>query len=346
MKTDMPLKVLMMQHGEDLLPLFGLPYAELIQVETIELPTTQTRLDNVLHIRTPKGQEYLLVVEWQGYPDKSILWRLTSYLAWLAQRYPDKTVIGSVVYLTQASDMGDTLLQWIDGQIVYHCHFSCVQLWKLDAQAALASSSPGLCALSPLMAGVSEELILQALNTILTRVTEPARQKNLLSILTTFAEPWISTEQLLRLVGKERLMESKIWSTLLAEAMDKAMEEKETEFAQRIASLEEEYKAEVEEYKAEVEEYKAKEEEYKAKEEEYKAKEAERAEKLHINELQQTLENALITRFPQAPLKLIRDVRQVTQPSHINDLIVALVIVQDAEEFAHKVQEILHAGKN
>jgi hypothetical protein len=72
-----------------------------------------------------------------------------------------------------------------------------------DAQAALASGNPCLCALSPLMDGVSEKLIRQALDTILTRVTEPVRQKNLLSILTTFAEPWMSTEQLLRLVGKE-----------------------------------------------------------------------------------------------------------------------------------------------
>ncbi len=95
MKTDIPLKVLTMQHGADLLLLFGMPSAELVRVETIELPATRTRLDNVLHIRSPNGQEYLLVVEWQGYTDKAILWRLTRYLAWLAQRYPGKTVKGA-----------------------------------------------------------------------------------------------------------------------------------------------------------------------------------------------------------------------------------------------------------
>jgi hypothetical protein len=227
-KTDIPLKVLTMQHGADLLPLFGMPSAELVRVETIELPATRTRLDNVLHIRSPNGQEYLLVVEWQGYTDKAIL-------------------------------------------------------------------------------------------------ATPPQQNNLLSILTTFSEPWMSTEQILRLVGKERLMESKIWNTLLAEAMDEVMEKKEEEYAQKLASVEEAYKTEVEAYKA---------------------KESEWSTKLYINELQQTLENALITRFPQAPVRLMRDIRQVSQSSQFNDLIVALVAVQDVEGFEQKLQEILHASKN
>ena len=333
MKTDIPLKVLTMQHGKDLLPLFGMPDAELLRVETLELPATRTRLDNVLHIRSPKGQEYLLVVEWQGYADKAILWRLTSYLAWLALRYPDKTVLGTVVYLAPAYDMGDTLRQWIDDQLVYHCQLASVKLWQQDAQAALASGNLGLCALSPLMAGASEQVVLQALDTIL-RTATPPQQSNLLSILTTFSEPWVSTEHILRLVGKERLMESKIWNTLLAEAL----EETKTEFAQKLASIEAERKAEVEERTAEVEEYKAEVEEYKAQ--------AEQATKLHMNDMQQALENALITRFPQAPVRLMRDIRQLSQSSQFNDLIIALVAVQDVEEFEHKLQEVLHVGKN
>jgi hypothetical protein len=180
-------------------------------------------------------------------------------------------------------------------------------------------------------------------------------------------------------------MESQIWNTLLAEEVDKAVDkavteavteavgktidEKETEFAQKIAFIEEQRRAEVEAYKAqlaaykaqleaeeqrsEVEAYKAKEEEhraemevYKAQLEAYKAKEAGQAATLHINDLHQALENALVTRFPQATIKLMRDVRQVTRPSQINDLLVALVAVQDMAAFAHKVQEILHADKN
>jgi hypothetical protein len=122
-------------------------------------------------------------------------------------------------------------------------------------------------------------------------------------------------------------MESKIWNTLLAEAMDDIK-----------ARVVEEYKVEVEEYKAEVEEYKAEAEAYKAQ--------AEQAARLHINDMQQALENALITRFPQAPVRLMRDIRQLSQSSQFNDLIIALVAVQDVEEFEHKLQEVLHVGKN
>jgi hypothetical protein len=105
-------------------------------------------------------------------------------------------------------------------------------------------------------------------------------KKNLLSVLTTFSEPWMSAEQLLRLVGKERLMESQIWNTLLAEELDKAVDkavneavneavgkaidEKETEFAQKIAFIEEERRAEGETYKAKEEERRAEMEAYKA----------------------------------------------------------------------------------
>jgi len=222
---------------------------------------------------------------------------------------------------------------------------------------------PGpLCALSPLMAGASEQVVLQALDTIL-RTATPPQQSNLLSILTTFSEPWVSTEHILQLVGKERLMESKIWNTLLAEAMDdikaRVVEETETEFAQKLASIEAEYQAKVAEYKAEVEERTAEAEKRTAEVEErtaeaeertaeaeaYKAQ-AEQAARLHINDMQQALENALITRFPQAPVRLMRDIRQLSQSSQFNDLIIALVAVQDEEEFEQKLQEVLHVGKN
>lgn len=38
MKTDIPLKSLTTLRGADLLPLIGLPFSELIKVETLEIP--------------------------------------------------------------------------------------------------------------------------------------------------------------------------------------------------------------------------------------------------------------------------------------------------------------------
>ena len=56
MQIDIPLKRLMLLRAADLLPLFGLSQGELIAVETLELPASATRLDNVLRVRSPAGQ--------------------------------------------------------------------------------------------------------------------------------------------------------------------------------------------------------------------------------------------------------------------------------------------------
>jgi hypothetical protein len=97
MQTDIPLKRLTLLRAADLLPIFGLSQGELIAVETLELPASATRLDNVLRVRSPAGQEYLHSSEWQGYRDPALLWRLTSSIAWLGQCIPDVAITGTVV---------------------------------------------------------------------------------------------------------------------------------------------------------------------------------------------------------------------------------------------------------
>jgi len=109
MHTDLPLKRLTALRGADLLALFGLPDATLVRVETPELPFGARRLDNVLHVRTPDGQEYLLIIEWQGYRDPFVLWRVVSYVALLSQQPHGLPVLGVLVYLTRPCDVGETL---------------------------------------------------------------------------------------------------------------------------------------------------------------------------------------------------------------------------------------------
>ncbi len=69
MQTDIPLKRLTLLRAADLLPLLGAPHARVVAVESLELPASATRLDNVLRLRSAQGQEYLHVIEWQGYHD-------------------------------------------------------------------------------------------------------------------------------------------------------------------------------------------------------------------------------------------------------------------------------------
>lgn len=81
MQTDIPLKRLTTLRAPDLLPLLASEAATVMAVGTLELPASATRLDNVLHLRSAGGQEYLHVIEWQGYNDPAVLWRLAGYLA-------------------------------------------------------------------------------------------------------------------------------------------------------------------------------------------------------------------------------------------------------------------------
>ncbi len=67
-------------------------------------------------MRSPYGQEYLHLLEWQGYPDRAILWRVLSYLGLVGQEEPHITIVATVVYVTPADDQGDALTMAVDGQ--------------------------------------------------------------------------------------------------------------------------------------------------------------------------------------------------------------------------------------
>jgi hypothetical protein len=66
MKTELPLKRVTQHRPADLLPLLGVAAVEVPGVETLELPTSSTRLDTLLGLREADGQAYLHLVEWQG----------------------------------------------------------------------------------------------------------------------------------------------------------------------------------------------------------------------------------------------------------------------------------------
>lgn len=113
MKTDIYLKRLAVLCGAEILDIFDVPAGELVRVETLEMPASAKRLDTLLFVRSPQGQEYLHVIEWLGYQDLLALWRLMQYVAWLGQNYHGMTIVATIVYLTPTSDMGDTLEQSI-----------------------------------------------------------------------------------------------------------------------------------------------------------------------------------------------------------------------------------------
>lgn len=227
MQTDIPLKRLTTLRASDLLPLLNIPDATLVAVETLELPASATRLDNILRLRSAGGQEYIHVIEWQGYDDPVVLWRLAGYLAWLGQRYRDRAIVGTVIYLNPTADVGDTLRETVDGHDLLNWQLPVVRLWELDARAAAEQGSVGLAVLSPLMHGATAELVEQVVVQVLDRAPL-AQQADLLSILGVFAEPLIDAVSFIALVGKEKLMASDLISHLV--------DEKVAELEQKLAA--------------------------------------------------------------------------------------------------------------
>lgn len=218
MKTDIPLKRLTALRGADILPLLALPVATVEQVDTLELPARARRLDTVLYVESPGGTRYRLVIEWQGYPDPGVLWRLAGYCAWLGQQNPKQPVVGAVIYLTSAADVGDELVQVVDGVRVQAWPLRAVRLWEIDANVALDSDLLGLAVLSPLMANASAASVERAVVQVLTTAPE-TQQADLLAILGVFAEPLVPVEQFVQRVGKERLMATDLISYLVGEQL-------------------------------------------------------------------------------------------------------------------------------
>jgi len=63
MKTDIPLKRLTRLCAADRLTLVGSGDAEVLSVETLELPSSRTNLDTVLQVRGADGSPYLYLIE-------------------------------------------------------------------------------------------------------------------------------------------------------------------------------------------------------------------------------------------------------------------------------------------
>lgn len=170
MKTDIPLKRLTHLRPADLLLLLGTPEAEVLSVDTLQLPSSATSLDTVLRLRQPDGTEYLHVIEWQGYYDLLFLWRVLGYLAWLGQNQPERPILVTLIYLKPDDDVGNTLTQHLAGQPGWTVTLPCIRLWQEDAASALASGRPGLAALCPLMHGATDSMVEQAASLIIIRL--------------------------------------------------------------------------------------------------------------------------------------------------------------------------------
>ncbi len=318
MKSDIPLKRLTALRGADFLPLLGFPDATLVEVVSRELPTSAKRLDTLLRLRSPRGQHFLHLLEWQNYPDPLILWRTVGYLAWIGQHEPDTSVLGTIAYLHPAADMGDSLIQQIDGQIVRNWQIGSIRVWEQDAQAALATKNIGLAVLSPLMQNTSPSLIETAAQIVLAHAPAP-QQSDLLSILGVFAEPLYDVHRFTNFIGRDRLMSSGLFEYLMQER-EAEWQEREAEWQEREAEWQER-EAEWQEREAELRQQK------------------EAAQREAIRSLQQILMETILLRFPTAPIALTRDIQRVQQSDALSRLIIAVQQAPDVDRVVELLRE-------
>jgi hypothetical protein len=312
MRTDVPLKTLTRLCATDMLALLGVADAEVLGVDTLELPTTATAVDTVLYLRTPAHGPYLHLLEWQGYRDTRFLWRVLAYLGWLGQNREERPVAASLVYLQQSDDVGDTLTQEVPGQGAWTVRFHCVRLWEHDAAAAVHSGRPGLAVLSPLMAGATEALVEDAARVVLHSTVRDRRQADLLTILGILAEPVMDARQFVRLMGKEQLMASDLISYLTDELV-----------AERTAALQHQLEEERTVLQHQLEE-------------ERTALQRQLEERAALQrQLQQVLveaiEDTVAARFPQTPAAIVLALRDVQDPKQLRQ---ALRAVQHAADQA------------
>lgn len=86
-----------------------------------------------------------------------------------------------------------------------------MRLWK-QGTAAVASGLLGLMTLDPLMHGATDAMITTAATSLIQQ-TQPPVQGDLLTTFGILAEPLLPTDAFLRLVTKERLMSSDLFTT-------------------------------------------------------------------------------------------------------------------------------------
>jgi hypothetical protein len=155
------------------------------------------------------------------------------------------------------------------------------------------------------MRGADSVLAEQVINKVLQQ-TQPPQQHELLSLLTPLTERLLEKDRLIQLVGKERVMQSQVISSLVEEAVEERT-------AQVMKQLEQE---------------------------------RERSEQQRQQQLIQTLLDAIAIRFPNVPVTLLKDIWQVKHPSSFHQMFLDVVKAKDVQELEQLFKEHAAAGTN
>ena len=103
------------------------------------------------------------------------------------------------------------------GRAVNEWRFDVVRLWEEDAGEALASGAPGLLALVPLMSGGGDLEAIERAARGIERALPQERSPDAEAILLLLAGRYYTVEELTRVVGREKMIQSSVWQAAWAE---------------------------------------------------------------------------------------------------------------------------------
>ena len=213
-QTDQPLKTLLKACPQDLLEVFGEIGAAVVSVDTLEIGQLQRRVDGVMHLR--RGQdEWLHHVEFQSSAEP-MEQRAFEYNA-LLNLHGELPVVTSVVYLYPPAPERLAYQVRIGARVINRWSFGVVRLFEWNAHQVVAAGTPGLLALVPLMRGGDDlDLIAEAARRIELAFPNqdlPDAEDVLLALIPSR----YSRDDLLRIVGRKRLIDSRLLQDALAE---------------------------------------------------------------------------------------------------------------------------------
>jgi hypothetical protein len=216
METDGPLKLAFSRYPEHLLSLTGDTGAIVLRAgRPVELRALKRHVDCVLQLQ--KGNEtYYRHIEFQAEADADMPTRVFRYNTQLLLEY-DAPVLSTVIYLLSSKPERPPLFHVVlAGREINRWVFEEVCMADLDATDAVERGGPGLVALTPLMRGGMEWDVLERAVQRIERALPGPALSDAQDVLLSLAGRRYTASELLRLVGRDRMIQSSLYTEGLA----------------------------------------------------------------------------------------------------------------------------------
>lgn len=211
METDGPLKILLQRHPRDLLALLGDEGATLESVENVEIHQLKRSVDGILKLERA-GELYYRHVEFQAEHTQDLARRCFEYNTQLLMRY-GAPVLTTVVYLFPPGPSEELVFRVTLGtKQINRWQFQVVRLWEVEATAALEHGGPGILALVPLMRGGSDWDVLMRAVMGVERAAPGGPMCEAESVLLYLAGHHYTFQEIARVVGREKMIQSSVWN--------------------------------------------------------------------------------------------------------------------------------------